>query len=218
MYKLIKKILPSNHRLRPRGNYVITSITVHSVGNSTSTIYGERNWLDNPSNTRYAAWNDVVGEGEIINAIPHGEECWHCGSTYGNKHSIGVELIESGDRKKVLETGAEFVANLLKQYKLTIDDVKRHYDWTGKNCPRILIDPKYIKGGMDWKYFLKRVQFYLDGDEVIEKIRVIIDGKEVEVDRILKNGNNYIKIRDVADLMGYNISNKGSIPILNKKV
>ena len=218
MYKLEKNLLSNNHRLRPKGKYVITSITIHSTGNPDSTIDGERKWLDNPSNTRSAAWNDIVGEGRVINAIPHGEECWHCGSIYGNRHSIGIELIESGDRKKVLETGAEFVASLLKQYSFNISDIKKHFDWTGKNCPRILIDPKYIKGGMDWNYFLGRVKAYLDGDEVVEKIRVIVDGKEIEVDRILKDGYNYIKIRDVADLMGYNISNKGSIPILNKKI
>lgn len=218
MYKIEKQLLSYNHRLRPKGKYIITSITVHSVGNTNSTIYGERKWLDNPSNTREAAWHYVAGEGVIIQAIPDGEEAWHCGNSYGNKHSIGIELIESGDRKKVLETGAEFVADLLKQYKLTINDVKRHYDWTKKNCPRILIDPQYIKDGLDWNYFLKRVKFYLGGDEVVEKIRVIVDGKEVEVDRILKNGYNFIKIRDVADLMGYNLGNKGSIPVLNKRV
>ena len=52
---------------------------------------------------------------------------------------------------------------------------------------------------------------------MVEKIRIIVDGKEREIDRILKDGYNYIKIRDVADLLGYNISSKGSIPILTKK-
>lgn len=217
MYKLKTLLLPYGHRLRPRGSYTITSITIHSTGNPTSTVEGERKWLDNPSNTRSAAWHYIVGEGVIIQAIPDNEEAWHCGSSYGNKHSIGIELTESGNREGVIDTGAEFVAYLLKKYNLSIKDVKRHFDWTGKNCPRILIDKNYIKQNKDWNYFLEKVKKYMDGDEMVEKIRIIVDGKEVEIDRILKDGYNYIKIRDVADLLGYNISSKGSIPILNKK-
>lgn len=217
MYTLKTLLLSFGHRLRPRGSYTINSITIHSTGNPSSTAEGERKWLDNPSNTRSAAWHYIAGEGIIIQAIPDNEEAWHCGSSYGNKHSIGIELIESGDREKVLETGAEFVAYLLKKYHLTINDVKKHFDWTGKNCPRILIDKNYIKQNKDWNYFLGKVKKYMDGDEMVEKIRIIVDGKEREIDRILKDGYNYIKIRDVADLLGYNISSKGSIPILTKK-
>lgn len=217
MYELKTALLPYGHRLRPRGSYTITSITIHSTGNPNSTADQERRWLDNPSNTRDAAWHYVAGENIVIQAIPDNEEAWHCGVSYGNKHSIGIELIESGNRKAVIETAAEFTAFLLKEYNLKISDIKRHFDWTGKNCPRILIDKNHIYNNMNWEYFLSKVKEYLNGDEMVEKIRVIVDGKEIEVDRILKDGYNYIKIRDIANLMGYNLSNKGSIPMLTKK-
>lgn len=53
--------------------------------------------------------------------------------------------------------------------------------------------------------------------EVVEKCKVIINGKEHTVDRILKDGINYIKIRDVADAIGYDVTNKGSVAVLTKK-
>ena len=43
------------------------------------------------------------------------------------------------------------------------------------------------------------------------------NGKEVEVERILKNGTNYIKIRDIAKALDLDVSNKGNIAILNHK-
>ena len=56
-----------------------------------------------------------------------------------------------------------------------------------------------------------------EDEEVVEKCKIIIDGKEHMAERILKDGTNYIKIRDVADAIGYNITSKGSIAVLTKK-
>lgn len=52
---------------------------------------------------------------------------------------------------------------------------------------------------------------------MVEKSKIIVNGKEYFVDRILKDGTNYIKIRDLADAFGYTVSNNGSIPVLTKK-
>ena len=52
---------------------------------------------------------------------------------------------------------------------------------------------------------------------MVEDIKVIIDGKEINAKRILKDGSNYIKIRDIAEKMGYGISSRGNIPVLTRK-
>lgn len=54
-------------------------------------------------------------------------------------------------------------------------------------------------------------------DEMIERAKLIVNGKEYTVERILKDGTNYVKIRDIADILGYEISSKGSIAVLTKK-
>ena len=60
-------------------------------------------------------------------------------------------------------------------------------------------------------------QYEMRDDEVVEKCKMIINGKEHTVERILKDGINYIKIRDVADAIGYEVTSKGNVAVLTKK-
>ena len=53
--------------------------------------------------------------------------------------------------------------------------------------------------------------------EVVEKSKIIVDGKEIAVDRILKDGTNYIKVRDLAAALDLEVSNQGSIAVFNRK-
>lgn len=53
--------------------------------------------------------------------------------------------------------------------------------------------------------------------EMVEQAKLIVNGQEYTVERILKDGTNYIKIRDVADVLGYSISNQGSTAVLTRK-
>jgi len=158
---IIQRILPLNHRLRIEGSYNKTTITVHSTGNAGSTAENERDWLDNKSNTRDASWHYVVGENVIIQALPDDAEAWHCGDSKGNKYSLAVEVCESGDRRKTLINAAEFVAYKAEMLGLNENEIVRHFDWTGKNCPRILIDSNYIKDGMDWQWFIGEVKEFM---------------------------------------------------------
>lgn len=162
MYKLEHQFLSGNSPKRPKGNYGKTSITIHSTANEKSTPQNERDWLDNPSNSRDASWHYVVGDGVVIQAIPELEEAWHSGTSQGNKYSIGIEIVESGNRKAVIETAAEFVSDLLKKYNWGADKLKKHYNWTGKNCPRILIDKSFVKNNVNWNYFIERVEHYME--------------------------------------------------------
>lgn len=50
-----------------------------------------------------------------------------------------------------------------------------------------------------------------------EKSKIIVDGKEVAVERILKDGTNYVKVRDLAAALDLEVSNKGNIAVLNHK-
>lgn len=51
---------------------------------------------------------------------------------------------------------------------------------------------------------------------MVEQAKIIINGKEYTIERILKDGTNYVKIRDLADALGYAVSSKGSTPVLTK--
>ncbi|KXL53389.1 peptidoglycan L-alanyl-D-glutamate endopeptidase CwlK precursor [Anaerotignum neopropionicum] len=51
-------------------------------------------------------------------------------------------------------------------------------------------------------------------DEVLEHGIIIVDGKECKVDMIRKDGITYIKTRDIAEVLGLKVGNKGSIPVI----
>ena len=72
----------------------------------------------------------------------------------------------------------------------------------------------------NFTHWLKLIDIDYSGQEdteMVEKSKIIVNGKEYFVERILKDGTNYIKIRDLADAFGYTVSNNGSIPVLTKK-
>jgi N-acetylmuramoyl-L-alanine amidase len=133
-------------------------VTIHSTASPSSTARQERSWLTNPNNTVTASFHIVVDEKEAVECIPLNEVAWHAGDGRGpgNTKSIGVEICESGDREKTLQNAAELVAKLLHERKLGIDRVKQHFDWSGKNCPRILRDTGR------WPEFLSMVRSELE--------------------------------------------------------
>lgn len=136
-----------------------TSITIHSTGNDKSTAENERGWLTNPENTRYASYHYVVGDDVIIECIPPTEVAYHCGNEQGNFNSIGIEMVETGDRKKVIENTVKLVSYLQGRFNIPHDGVLRHFDWKQttskggvwyKECPRILRGNNW-KGWVDFK-------------------------------------------------------------------
>lgn len=115
-------------------------LTIHSTANPNSTAQNERDWLTNPSNTRNASWHLVVDDKQVIEAIPQNEIAWHAGdgkNGTGNSKSISIEICESGDREKTIENAVKLSAQILKEKGWGIDRLRRHYDWSGKHCPRI---------------------------------------------------------------------------------
>lgn len=83
-----------------------------------------------------------------------------------NSNSVSVELCgsktsnESSDKTK--DNGAKLVAALMKELNIPITNVIRHYDVTGKPCPKWAVD-NYAK----WIKFKENVMRYYDEKEDI---------------------------------------------------
>lgn len=61
---------------------------------------------------------------------------------------------------------------------------------------------------------------YKEADDMqvnVEVSKIVLDGKDKEVRRILHEGTNYVNLRDLATALGYSISSNGSIAVLTKK-
>ena len=106
-----------------------------------------------------------------------------------------------------MRNAARLYQMLLKQLP-NVQAAIRHYDISMKLCPLPLIDEK------KWADFKKLLE---EVDEVVTKAKMIVDGKEIEVERILKDGTNYIKVRDLAAALGLDVSNQGNIAVLTHK-
>lgn len=103
------------------------------------------------------------------------------------------------------------------------------YDWPKTGKFERLTDIEYVRS----QAFLRRgdvlvssghaVMVLEDGPrgredrEMVEQSKLIVDGKEYPAERILKNGVNYIKVRDLAAALGLKVGHKGSIAILERK-
>lgn len=145
----------TNKNIRPGTKYAKKSITIHSTGNADSTSKNELGWLNNPNNDRIASWHFAVDDKEIYQAIPSNETAYHAGKKEGNERSIGIEICESGDRLKTLQNAVKLIKYLKKTEN--IEKIVKHYDWTKKNCPRILIDKNYIKNNLDYIWFINEI-------------------------------------------------------------
>lgn len=76
----------------------------------------------------------------------------------GNNNSIGMETMvnQGSDLYYTWQKTAKLVAHLMQDNNLSIDDVKPHHFFSGKNCPETMRD-----NGL-WPNFIKLVQFEYD--------------------------------------------------------
>ena len=95
---------------------------------------------------------------EIYYHIPDNEIAFHAGDGLskdgGNLNGIGIEMCVNpeNDYELTLQNTAKLAAMLLEAYDLDIRDVKKHEDFSGKNCPEIL-----LKEGR-WDEFVEMVK------------------------------------------------------------
>ena len=98
------------------------------------------------NDARAASWNYQVDAYNIYQSFEDNVICWHAGDGTatpgsGNNNGIGIEMCvnQDGNYEGTLANNAKLVASLMLQYNLTLDNVKRHYDFSGKECPSYLI-------------------------------------------------------------------------------
>ncbi|MGG3307310.1 N-acetylmuramoyl-L-alanine amidase [Paenibacillus lautus] len=195
---------------RPGIGMAPSTITIHNTGNPASSAINERVWLTNPSNPRQASFHIVVDEREAIECIPLNENAWHAGdgsgSKSGNRTSIGIEICESGNYAKTLDNAVSLVANMLHERGWGIDQLRRHWDWSKKICPRLMYDGGTWSG---WYAFKAAVQGRLnamkkEGSTVSDKVNVIVNGKQIK-DGKLENGVTLVPLRAVGEALGAKI-------------
>lgn len=150
--------IPKTLARRPGTALTPQYLTIHGTANPNSTAANERGWLTNPDNKRNASFHLVVDEKEVVECIPLNEQAWHAGTSAGNNSSIGLEICESGNRTTTLKNAVAVACKILREKNLKADRLRNHKDWSGKNCPRILLDETMRKDkAQTWDWFKKAV-------------------------------------------------------------
>ena len=120
-------------------------IVIHYTANPGSTAKQNRDYFENLKDTEatFASAQFVIGlEGEIIQCVPCNEIAY-C-SNQLNEVCISIEMChpdEGGNFYDATYNNCVYlVAKLMNYYQLDMDHLIRHYDVTGKNCPKYFVE------------------------------------------------------------------------------
>ncbi|MEG1459613.1 MAG: peptidoglycan recognition family protein [Acetivibrio sp.] len=138
----------------------IKGIVVHYTANPGTTGWENRNYFENlkDSHTTKVSSHFIIGlDGTIIQNIPLNEIAY--ASNERNADTISIECCHPKKNgkftKKTYESLIKLTAWLAGEYNLKKKDIIRHYDVTGKNCPKY-----YVEHEEKWNQFKEDVFSY----------------------------------------------------------
>jgi N-acetylmuramoyl-L-alanine amidase len=138
----------------------VKALVIHWVENPGTGAMMNRNFFENRKygKTGYGSAHFIVDlSGEIVQCIPIGEVAYHVGAAqyndgiadrfgpWPNNCTIGIETCHIDKfgkyTQETLEAAQELAAHLCQIFSLQpVYDILRHYDYTGKICPRWFVD------------------------------------------------------------------------------
>ena len=140
------------YSMKPKG------ICVHNTANDASAK-NEISYMK--SNNMEVSFHVAIDDVEAIQGIPFNRNAWACGdgaNGEGNRNYIQVEICYSktGGIKftNAEKRAAKEIALLLKENGWTINNVKKHQDFSNKYCPHRTLDN-------GWKRFLTMIEVEL---------------------------------------------------------
>ena len=123
----------------------ITGIVVHYTANPGSTAMDNRNYFESLKDTHETkvSSNFVIGlEGEIVQCVPTWEVAYASNSR--NNDTVSIECCHPDESGKFTDATyrsmVQLCAWLCLKFDLDENDVIRHYDVTGKNCPKYFVE------------------------------------------------------------------------------
>ena len=207
---LINKLLANKSNYTKNRTKKIEYIVIHYTANNGDTAKGNCNYFNSPN--RNASAHYFVDEKEIWQSVEDSDTAWHCGtngkyyhSKCRNDNAIGIELCSERDSKGMYYFNQETISNaieltkmLMKKYNIPIENIVRHYDVTKKVCPAPFVNNTIawdsFKESVEGDYYLKINRNY-SYNNVVKSFTVINE-----------DGENYIRVRDLADLLNKNLS------------
>ena len=154
--KIKQMLLTPSEYTRPQTKIKPTAIAWHYVGNPNTTAVANRNYFESLKDNRKtkASSHYIIGlEGEIIQCIPDLEKSF-C-TNDANDYTISVECCHPDNTGRFTEETYRSMVWLGKylMQKHGIKNNIRHYDVTGKACPKWFVD-----NPEEWEKFKKELE------------------------------------------------------------
>lgn len=143
----------------------VKNIFVHYTANPGTSAQQNRSYFANLAKTkeRSASAHFIIGyEGELIQCIPLEEQAYAVATRNGDSVSIECCYLDEDGKftQATYDTLVHTLAWLCREYRLSTDDILRHYDCGGKLCPLY-----YVEHEDAWEKLLADVKAYEDPSE-----------------------------------------------------
>ncbi|ADI02436.1 MAG TPA: hypothetical protein GXX39_10400 [Syntrophothermus lipocalidus] len=164
---------------RPGRNITPKGLVIHWTANRSYGANARRNrdYFENHPEKKVAA-HYTVDDSEVVQCVPENEMAYHVGGqkytekalrilgSYPNSTTIGIEMCvnRDGDFAKTYKQTVQLAAEVLKRHNLGTGDLWRHYDVTGKDCPRYFVDDNtarefgFTDAASGWRGFIADVK------------------------------------------------------------
>jgi len=150
-------LLTPSEWARPETNLLnVSGLVIHWVGNPMTSPKANRDYWETREGT-YGSAHYIVGiDGEVMRCLPENEMAYHCGAkeykpsaiekfgTYPNNSTIGIETChlnwQGQYSVKTLRALTDLCVDLSDKYGIEPENIVRHFDITGKDCPRFFVE------------------------------------------------------------------------------
>lgn len=223
----------------------IKYLVYHYTGNTTDKAESNAKYFRD-TNTRQAGAHYFVDATSVYQSIDDLRVAWavggskygDCSSTGGGKmygkitnaNSISIEICSTNGKpsEETLENAAELGRKLMKKYNISISNVYRHFDVTGKFCPGW--NGWIKKDDSKWKKFKKMLDI-ADTDKTVKKEEDKDTTKDIKKDTkktyegnfptmTLSTGSTGIQVKYLQRFLkwyGYNITVDGNYGMKTKE-
>lgn len=161
-------LIPAGRRNRPGTRNRQEFITIHNTDNTDpgADARAHARFLKNTGSyihngeRIFVSWHYTVDDERIVKHLPIEEMGFHARNN-GNLRSIGIEVCmnQGINQQTAFDRAARLVAALLFDMGKNVSIVVPHHFWTGKNCPRLLLQGG--QPGQRWNAFKELINQHL---------------------------------------------------------
>ena len=144
-------------------------IVIHDTGNKGAGANAMSHFNYFNSGDRQSSADVFCDDGGAIKVNDYNTfYTWHCGDGKGkngitNSNSVGIEICinSDGDYDMAVREAMKVTRRLMKELKIPAEKVVRHYDASGKLCPKSMSDN-------NWEGWLKFKEAVTDDEKYIK--------------------------------------------------